>query len=80
MHDGLTGGEPGGSEKGQEIAALVLMRENENLKQSKAVGMERRGTVPEIILMMDGMCGIREEGGVKADSEVSYLGDWMTGW
>ena len=56
------------------------MRENENLKQSKAVGMERRGTVPEIILMMDGMCGIREEGGVKADSEVSYLGDWMTGW
>ena len=41
--------------------------------------MERRGRVPEIILMMDGVCGIREKGGVKADSEVSYLGDWVDG-
>ena len=41
--------------------------------------MKRRGRVPEIILMMDGMCGIREEGGVKADSEVSYLGDRVDG-
>lgn len=57
------------------------MRENENQnqKQSKVVGMERRGRVPEIILMMDGVCGIREKGGVKADSEVSYLGDWVDG-
>ena len=41
--------------------------------------MKRRGRVPEIIVMMDGMCGIREEGGVKADSEVSYLGDRVDG-
>ena len=52
---------------------------DESLKQSKAVGMERRRRVPETILMVDGMGGVKGEGGVKADSEVSYLGDWVDG-
>ena len=29
--------------------------------------------------MMDRMCGVRGEGGVQADSEVSCLGDWLAG-
>lgn len=41
---------------------------DESLKQSKAVGMERRGRVPETILMVDAMGGVKGEGGVKADS------------
>lgn len=37
--------------------------------------MERRGGIP--VLMMDEMWGVKGEGGVKADSEVSCLGDWV---
>lgn len=41
----------------RHLAAVVPMRANDSLKKSKAVGMERRGGIP--VLMMDGVWGVR---------------------
>lgn len=53
---------------------MVPMRDNEILKSSKAVGMERKGGIPA--LMMDGMWGVR--GRVQSRLTQIFLA-WETG-